>query len=128
VAFSDDRSIGALFVDIVDNLHQIVRAELRLARVEIAEQLAKVRRGAILLGAGGVVIVLALGVLLLAVVWALATVIAPWAAALVVAVGTAALGGVCVAMGLKQFKQITLAPKAAENVEETVQWAKTRTR
>ena len=128
MAFTGERSIGALLGDIVDNVQQIIRAELRLLRAEVSQQLGNARRGAILLGAGGVVLVLALGVLLLAVVWALATVIAPWAAALVVAVSTAALGGVCVAIGLKQFKQITLAPKAAENVEETVQWAKTRTR
>jgi hypothetical protein len=129
VTLHADRSIANVLGDIVGNLQQIIRAEMRLAKAELGEELAKARRGAMLLAAGALVGVLALGVLLLAVVYALSTAMAPWAAALVVGGIAAAVGGAFAAAGAKQIKQVTLPPpKTVETVQETVQWAKTRAR
>jgi len=124
-----DRPFSAVLSDIVGNVQQIVRAEIRLAAVELREEAAKAKRGALLIAGGALLGVLALGVLLLAAVHALSTVMAPALAALVVGVGVAAVGGAIGAAGAKQFAHVTLPPpRTSATVQETIQWAKTRAR
>jgi uncharacterized membrane protein YqjE len=124
-----DRSIATLLSDIVGDLQQIIRAEVRLAKVEVREELAKARQGAALLMTAGIVLVLALGVALLAAVYALALVWPAWAAALVVALVVAAGGGLLALTGVRRLKDVNVAPpKTVATVRENIQWAKTRTR
>jgi len=122
-----DRSIGAVLTDVVADVQQIVRAEVRLARAEFREELGKARRGATFLVAAGVIAALGLGVMLLAAVYALATVWPPWAAALTVAAVSLAVGGALAASGLSQLKSVTWTPdRTASSVKENIQWVKTR--
>jgi len=124
-----DRSISAVLSDIVGDLHVIVRGEMRLAKAEIREEIAKFKRGAVLLMAGSLVLVAALGCLLLAAIYGLATVWPPWAAALAVGGGAALLGAVLALGGSKQMGAVELPPKkTAASVRENLQWAKSRTK
>jgi uncharacterized membrane protein YqjE len=124
-----DRSIGAVLSDIVGDIQSIVRAEIRLATVEVREELAKARQGAAMLVAAGVVLVMASGLALLAAVYALAMVWPPWAAALAVAAAVAVAGGILAATGVNRMRDVNLRPqKTVDTVRENVQWAKTRTR
>ena len=72
-----ERSIAAVLTDIVGNVQQIVRAEMRLATLEVRQEAAKAGRSAILLIAGGAIAVLALAFALLGSVYALGTVVPP---------------------------------------------------
>lgn len=122
-----DRSIGAVLSDIVGDLQQIVRGEVRLAKAELREEMAKAKRGAVLLVAGGLILVAGFGCLLLAAIYGLATVWPPWAAALAVGGGTALLGAVVALTGKKQISAVELPPqKTAASVRENLQWAKSR--
>ena len=122
-----DRSIGALLTDILGDVHVIVRGEVRLAKAEIREEIAKARRGAVLLVAGGLVLTAALGCGLLAAIYGLATVWPPWAAALAVGGATAVLGAALALGGKKQIGAVELPPqKTAASVRENLQWAKSR--
>ena len=122
-----DRSIGAVLSDIVGDLQQIVRAEVRLAKSEIREEVGKAKRGAFFVVAGGVVLLCALGLMLLAAVYGLATVWPPWMAALAVAGATAAVGALLAVSGKKQLGAVVLPPqKTVSTVKENLQWAKTR--
>lgn len=122
-----DRSIGAVLSDIVGDLQQIVRGEVRLAKAELREEMAKAKRGAVLLVAGGLILVAGFGCLLLAAIYGLATVWPPWAAALAVGGGTALLGAVVALGGKKQISAVELPPqKTAASVRENLQWAKSR--
>jgi len=124
-----DRSIGTVLSDIVGDLQQIVRAEVRLAKTEIREEVAKAKRGAALIVAGGVAVTLAIGLLLISAVYALATVWPPWAAALSVAAGVGAIGIVLAMSGRAAISRITVPPqKTVSTVRENLQWAKTRTK
>jgi hypothetical protein len=120
-----ERSIAEVIGDVVGNVQQIVRAEMRLARAELREDAIKVRRGATLVTAGALVGMLAIGFVLLAAVYGLATVVAPWLAALIVAAAAGAVAAVCVMGGLKSFTDLGL-PRTAATLEENIQWAKTR--
>lgn len=124
-----ERSIANVLSDIVGDLQHIVRAEVRLAKVEIREELGKAKSGAILLAIGGVAMALAVGFLLLAAVFALATIWPAWAAALTVAGGIAVIGGTLAALGASRIKDVHLPPeKTVSSVKENIQWAKSRTR
>lgn len=123
-----NRSIGDVLSDIVDDVQQIVRAEVRLARAEIGEQLGRARLAAILLATAGVAALMAVGLVLLAGVFALATIWPSWAAALAVAAGTALLGGLLWMAGIRRIRALHVTPqKAIDSVKENIQWAKTRT-
>jgi Putative Actinobacterial Holin-X, holin superfamily III len=122
-----DRSFGQVLGDIAENVQLMVRAEIRLAKSELRDDVVKLKRGATLIAIAGVAGVLGFAFLLLAAVYALSIVVAPWAAALIVG-GAAGVAGVVGAYaGFKQMKDLGL-PRTAETLQENVEWAKTRAR
>ncbi len=129
MAGEGERSIAAVLTDIVGNVQQIVRAEIRLATLEVRHEVEKARRSATLMIIGGVMAALSLAFLLLASVYALAAVVAPWIAALIVAAAAGVGGGTFIAVGMKQMRRVVIAPpRTIATIEENIQWAKTPTR
>jgi uncharacterized membrane protein YqjE len=125
---SVDRPISAVLQDIVRNIRDIVRAEVRLAKTEVGEELGKARSAGVLFGTGAVTAVFAALFLLLASVYALTLVMPQWAAALVVSAGLGIVAAVTVKLGLKRFKTIHVAPKTAASLKENAQWARQLTK
>ena len=124
-----ERSIASLLKDIVGNVQQIIRAEVRLAKVEVAEELSKARRAAMMLAVGALFAVFAVALLLLGAVYLLSQVVQPWLAAVIVAIGSAVLGGAFLMVGARQLKLVSLAPERTVNsVQENIQWAKAQAR
>ena len=124
-----DRPISSVLSDIVGNVQHIVRAEVKLAKAEVQEEIGKARRGMIFLVAGGMAASLAAVFILLAAVYALALVWPMWAAALVVGAGTALVGYVVVTTGIRQIRSVSLRPpRTVSTIQENIEWAKTRTR
>jgi uncharacterized membrane protein YqjE len=123
-----ERSIASLVKDIVGNLQQIIRAEMRLAKVEVAEELSRAGRAMVLLAIGGLFAAMAVGCLILAAVYGLAHFVQPWAAALLVALGVGAIGGVLAAIGATQLKRVSLPARTVTSVQENIQWAKAQAR
>lgn len=124
-----ERTVASLLKDIIGNVQQIIRAEVRLAKVEVAEELGKARRGIVLVAAGALFGVMALALLLLGAVYLLAHVVPPWAAAGLVALGTGVIGGILVAVGARQLKLVSLTPpRTINSVQENIQWAKAQAR
>jgi len=120
-----ERSIGSLVNDIVGNVQEIIRSEVRLAKAEVTEELTKDRRAMIWLVAGVVLATMALGFLLLTAVYVLAHFFQPWVAALIVALGSGAIGGALAAVGASQIKRVSLRPpRTITSVQENLQWAK----
>ena len=129
MAAESDRSIASVLGDIVGNVQQIIRAEVRLAKVEVGEEIARAGRGGMTAAAGAVLCMMALGFVLLSAVYALALVWPAWAAALTVGAAAGVIGGVCIRAGLSRLKQVNLAPpKTVATLQENIQWAKTRAR
>ena len=69
-----DRSLSDVFQDIVRNVQEIVRSEVRLAKTEIREEAARAKSPTLWLGAGVVTAIFAMLFLLLMTVYALALV------------------------------------------------------
>jgi len=124
-----ERPISEVFQDIVRNIQEIVRSEVRLAKTEIREEAFKAKSAGLMLGAGAVTAIFATGFLLLTIVYALTLVMPNWAAALVVAVVTALIAAGLLTAGRSQLKQIHPSPeRTVETIKENVQWARQQTK
>jgi hypothetical protein len=125
---ADMRSIPEIVKDVLTNIQDIVRAEVRLAKAELGEALSRARSGGLLIAVGAVAAIFSALFLLLAVVYALARLVPNWAAALIVAAGVGVAAAVTLGLGLKRSKTIQAAPKTAASLKENVRWAKELTR
>ena len=122
------RSIPEILQDVLTNIQDIVRAEVRLAKAELGEELNAARSGGLLVGVGAVAAIFSALFLLLACVYALALVVPNWAAALIVAAAVGVAAAVTLGVGLKRLKTIQAAPKTAASLKENVRWAKELTK
>ncbi len=129
MAAAGNRGFSDVLQDIVHNVQDIIRSEVRLAKTEFKEEAAKAKESVILLAAGAVSGILAFAFLLLTIVYALALVMPGWAAALIVGGVLAIIAGVALTAGIKRFKQIHPTPEhTVESIKESVEWAKQRTK
>jgi uncharacterized membrane protein YqjE len=124
-----ERSIADVLQDIMRDVQEIVRSEVRLAKTELREEAIKAKTAAGLLGAAAITALFAAFFVLLAVVYALTLVMAGWAAALLVGIGLTVLATVMVMAGLSRFKQIQATPaRAMDSMKENVEWVKQQTK
>ena len=123
-----DRPISSVLSDIVGNVQDIVRSELRLAKTELTEELTKARRGAVLVGIGTLLLWFSALFVLVAIVYALSLVMPGWAAAAVVALGVGAIAALFMGLGIKRLKTMRCVPKTTETLKENAEWAKQLTR
>jgi len=122
---AEDRSISDVLQDILRNVQEIVRSEVRLAKTEIREEAGKAKSSAVLLGVGAVTAMFAMLFLLLTIVHALALVMPRWTAALIVGSALAVVASVILTAGIRLVKQINPTPKrTVETIKENVEWAK----
>jgi hypothetical protein len=122
------RSIPEILQDVLTNIQDIVRAEVRLARAELGDELNSARSGGVWIGVGAVAAIFSALFLLLACVYALSLVMPNWAAALIVAAAMGGAAAVTLSLGLKRLKTIRAAPKTAASLKENVRWAKDLTK
>jgi uncharacterized membrane protein YqjE len=119
--------MAEVFRDIIANVQEMVRSEMRLARVEIREEASKTARAGAMLGAGAVLAMIA-GVFLLVCVAQLLDLFMPdWAAALVVALAMGIPAAILISKGRDRLR-VPMPEKTIENVKENVEWMKNQTK
>src|SRR6188472_4187123 len=116
------RTIPEILADVFTNIQEIVRAEVRLAKAELGDELSRARAGGLLIGVGALAAIFSAVFVLLACVYVLSRVMPDWAAALIVAAVAGVAGAVILGLGLKHFKTIQAAPKTAASLKENVRW------
>jgi uncharacterized protein YacL len=123
-----DRSFGELVSQLSTDTTTLVKQEIALLRAELQETGKQAGKGAGLVGAGGVVGLLAAGALTACFILALDLVVASWLAALIVAVVYGAIAAVLALRGKNEIQDATPpAPQTVETLKEDGKWAKTRT-
>jgi uncharacterized membrane protein YqjE len=110
----------------MDQVREILRAEVRLARAEVREEARQAGEAAVVGGAGILFLVFGLNFLLWALVWALAPNMPVWMASLIVAAVAVAAGAALVFAGKKKIQEIEPPTKTRQSLKENVEWAKTR--
>src|SRR3569833_4413657 len=122
---ASERPLSSVLQDIVHNIQDIVRSEVRLAKTEVREELVKTRAASALVAVGGVSSLLCILFLLLTEFHALALVMPAWAAALCVALLLGILAGFTLMAGVKRFKSINAAAaNTVASIKENIEWAK----
>ncbi|MEV6597766.1 phage holin family protein [Actinoplanes sp. NPDC051346] len=121
-------SVGELIGNISDDLSQLFRQEVELAKAELKQEAAKAGKAAGMLGGAGFAGYLAVVLLSLALVFGLGNVMDLGWAALIVAVLWGVAGAVLYVTGRKQLKTVDPMPRrTVDTLKEDAQWLKNPT-
>jgi uncharacterized membrane protein len=121
-AESNGRSIGDVLKDIGGSIQDIVRWEIKLAKIEVADSARRARSSSIMLAGGGLLGIFAIGFLLLAAMFALEIVLPAWLAALIIGALLCLGAGVGLSIGRERLKAIQAPHKTMQTVREDLQW------
>lgn len=123
-----ERTFADILKDAVSNIQDIIRSEVRLAKIETKEELSKASAAAVMFGAAAVMGLFGFGFCLLCAVYALALVMTAWAAALVVGVGLLVIGGILLSVGVGRWKKVKMPQKTMFTVKEDVEWMRSQSK
>jgi hypothetical protein len=121
----EDTSVGALISNISDDLSQLFRQEIDLARAELRQEASKAGKAGGMLGGAGVAGFLMLLLLSLAATYGLGNVMdLGWAALIVAAVWAIAAAALYV-IGRNRLRTVSPMPRqTVETLKEDAQWLK----
>jgi uncharacterized membrane protein YqjE len=120
---SQERAISDVLQDILRNLQEIVRSEVRLATVEIRDEARQAAAAAVWIAAGTIGALSAWAFLLWTITFALSARMSMWAATLVVALVVASAASVLMVGGIRRVKRIHPIPeRTIASIKENVQW------
>lgn len=123
-----ERSAGEIVQDVVRDVGEVVRGEIRLARAEMTEKAGKFGKAGGLFGAAALCGLMGFACLVLAGVAALALVMPVWLAALVISLCLVCIAAAAYAGGRSKMKDINPVPeRTVQTIKEDIQWAKHRT-
>jgi uncharacterized membrane protein YqjE len=121
-----EQSTGDLVKQLTQQVSTLVRQEVELAKVEMADKGKKAGVGIGMFGGAGVAALLGLGALTAFLILVLHLAMPAWAAALIVGVIWAAVAGVLALQGREKVKEVgtPLPEETTESVKEDVEWLK----
>ena len=126
---AEERSVSDVFHDIVRNLQDMVRSEIRLAKVEVRGEITRAAWSGVWMAAGGVAAMSACSLLLWTLVYALATRMSMWEATLIVGLMMAAAAAALILSASGRVKRIHPIPqRTVESVKENLEWMKRPTK
>ena len=122
---SQERTIGQLFAQIVDDLRMIVRTEIQLAKTEITAQLGVAGTGAGMLAGAGVLALYGLGLLFVTLALVIAIWLPVWAGFLIITVVLFIVVAILALLGRNALKDVNPRPdRAIAQAQETVETLK----
>lgn len=122
----DDRSLGELLGDLMQQTGTLVRQEMKLATTELSDKASRVGKDIGALAIGGAVAYAGFLALLAAIIIGLGQLgVTWWLAALIVGIVVVAIGGLMVQKGLTALKHQNMAPQQTiTSLKEDQAWAK----
>ena len=124
-----DTTIPQLMREIAEDIQEVLRSEIRLAKVEVGEQVNRVKKVAKGVLPGAVLLFYMVGFLLLACMFALELVLAAWLAALIVAIFAGIVAAMMLGPAMREAKMVNPTPeRTIQTMKENVQWAKSQLR
>lgn len=108
---STDPSLTTLLRDLISDLSELIRQELRLAQAEVGEKVARAQTSVICIAGGLLSAFCAVLVLLQAAVIGLAEIMPAWAASLCIAAAMAICAVVLMKMGQRGLSPANLVPE-----------------
>jgi VIT1/CCC1 family predicted Fe2+/Mn2+ transporter len=124
---ADERSIGALIAEVLQDVRLLFSQELKLAKKELGEKVAAVASSAVTIAIGAVLATGGLFILMAALVLVLDLFMPAWVAALVLALVFLAIGGLMAFLGIQKIRKTNYVPeRTVKTVEEGVQRVRER--
>lgn len=125
-----DRSLGELFSDLSQQTADLIRQELRLAKVEVSEKLSDVGRQAMMIGVAAAFGLAAVVTIAAAVTLLLIEVgVVAWLAAAITAAVMGLAAYLLAQSGIAALRKRSIAPvETIHSLKETTQWLKNGTR
>ncbi len=124
-ADANNASLGRLFRDLADDISDLTRKEIELARTETMEKISHASQAVISMAAGGFIAYAGLLFLLAAAVMALATWVPYWLSAVIVGGVAVIVGLIMVQGGRSALKNTNITPeKTVDTMKENAQWVK----
>ena len=121
----DERSLGDIVSDVTQDLTTLIRQEMDLAKTEMKQEVAKVGKGAGMLGGAGLAGWVLQLVLSLTLRYGQDEVMSRWIAALIVAVLWAIVAAVLALTGKKAIKEANpQLPETQQTLKEDAAWVK----
>lgn len=121
------RPLSEVLKDIIGNVQDIVRSEVRLAKAELREEASRSLNGAKLLGIGAGLGFFAAAFVLTAVALVLSRVMPAWAATLLLGAVLGAAGWSMMAKGREKLT-VPRPQRTIHNLKENVEWMKNQTK
>ena len=117
---ANDESVGGLVRGALEDIRDLVREELLLARVELKQELNKVTGAAVQFGAAGASMMLAAAFLMVALALGISTAFAwpAWAGFGIVAVLLAIAGLVFMSGGRRAVREVRPLPRTVQTIKE----------
>ena len=121
----ENRPLGDLFGDLASEMSNLVRQEVALAKVEVAQKAKYVGRNVGYLVVGGAVAYVAVLAIVAAIIMLLAKVMPGWGAALLVGVVIAIVGWLLIGKAITALQNAELTPReTVETLKEDATWMK----
>jgi uncharacterized membrane protein YqjE len=125
----ESASVREILRNIVQDLQYLVHSEMRLAKVEVTEQVDRARKAAGFLGAAAVIGLLAGMCFVTTCVALLALLLPVWGAGLIVTLLLAAAGGWMYVRGREKMRRFRPVPEQTlQSMKDNVAWVKQRSR
>ncbi|MHB1293695.1 MAG: phage holin family protein [Anaerolineae bacterium] len=122
--FKEERSLGELFRDLLDDTRLLVRQEIELARTEMSQKLSQYAKDIAYIGIAGAVAYVGFMAIVAAAIIGLGAVIPMWLSALAVGVVLALVGYLFARRGMNGMKSRRLVPEqTVESLKEDKEWA-----
>jgi len=122
------RSLSQILQEVINHLTEIIRSEVRLAKVEVRDDVTQVSRAGVFLLVGAVFAFQALMFVLLGLVFALGSRMPLWLSAAVVGLGAGVVAIIVLRVGRARLKQARLKPeKTIRSLQENLTWMKKQT-
>ncbi|NLG50635.1 MAG: phage holin family protein [Chloroflexi bacterium] len=125
----EERTLADLFTELLDETRLLVRQEISLARVEMANKARGFARDIAMMAFAALLLFVAFQVLVATAILILDLVLPAWLSALIVGVALAAIGVVLGVIGLRNFQNRGVAPEdTIETLKEDREWIRDQTR
>jgi uncharacterized membrane protein YqjE len=122
------RSIGDILKGISHGIQEIVRFEIKLAKIEVQDSASKMKASSVFLASGAILGIFAVGFILLAAMFALAIVLPAWLAALILGVLLLIGAAAAMSVGRNRLKAVHAPELTMQTVKEDVEWMKEQAR
>jgi hypothetical protein len=124
-SYIPERSAGAIVNDVMRDVGEVVRGEVRLAKAEMSEKVSQAGKAGGFFGGAVLCGVIGFAALAFAAIAALTMVVPTWASALIVGVFLLGVAGAAFAIGRSKLKEVTPVPeRTVQTIKDDVEWAK----